>query len=142
MLIVRARDNGSVKRDLVGKVNEGLLEIGEVHERCSRLHEPVRRPVDRLAVMRAEHGETDDPAMPLIRAELLGRQQLMDGDEVAERLAHLLAFHLQEAVVHPYVGHHRRAVRTAALRDLVLVMREDEVDAAAVDVEHGAEVLL
>ena len=62
-------------------------------------------------------------------------QQLVDGDEVAEALRHLLAFDLQEAVVHPDVRHARRAEGAARLGDFVLVMREDEVDAAAVNVE-------
>ena len=66
----------------------------------------------------------------------------MDRHEIAEGLGHLLALDLQEAVVHPVVGHHRRAVGAAALRDLVLVVGEDEVDAAAVDVEHLAQRLL
>ena len=39
----------------------------------------------------------------------------------------------------PVPGHHRRAVGAARLRDLVLVVGEDEVDAAAVDVEGLAE---
>ena len=59
----------------------------------------------------------------------------MNGDEVAEALRHLLAFDLQEAVVHPDVGHPRGIERAAGLRDLVLVMRKDEIDSAAVDVE-------
>ena len=68
------------------------------------LLQPVDRPVDRLAVMRAQHGEAQHLAVPAPAAEGLGRQQLADGDEVAERLRHLLAFHLQEAVVHPDVA--------------------------------------
>ena len=54
---------------------------------------------------------------------------------------HLLALDLQEAVVHP-VSRHQLGVpmRAARLGDLVLVVREDEVDAAAVDVERLAEV--
>ena len=56
------------------------------------------------------------------------------------RLRHLLPLDLQEAVVHPVpFAMQRRAVRAARLRDLVLVVREDEVDAAAVDVERLAE---
>ena len=66
----------------------------------------------------------------------LDLQQLVDRHEIPEGLAHLLALDLQEAVVHPHVGHDGRAVGAAALGDLVLVVGEDEVDAAAVDVEH------
>ncbi len=59
----------------------------------------------------------------------------MDGDEVAEALRHLFTFDLQEAVVHPHIGHPRRIEGAARLGDLVLVMRKNEVDAAAVDIE-------
>ncbi len=41
--------------------------------------------------------------------------------------------------MHPDIRHDIRAVGAAALRDFVLVMREDEVDAAAMDVEGFAE---
>jgi hypothetical protein len=44
--------------------------------------------------------------------------------DVADGLRHLLAAALDEAVVHP-VARHRRAVAALALRDLVLVVRED-----------------
>ena len=64
----------------------------------------------------------------------------MHGDEVAEALRHLLSFDLEEAVMHPHLRHDRRAVGAARLGDLVLVMREDEVDAAAMNVEGLAEM--
>src|SRR3546814_8948806 len=60
--------------------------------------------------------------------------------EVAERLRHLLAVHHYVAVVHPQARHLRGAVGAAALRDLVLVVREDEIEATAVDVEDLAQV--
>ena len=62
--------------------------------------------------------------------------------KLPSRLAHLLPLDLEEAVVHPDVRHRRRAVRAARLGDLVLVVREDEVEAAGVDVEDLAEVAL
>src|SRR5512147_495972 len=65
----------------------------------------------------------------------------MDGDEVAEALRHLLTLHLEEAVMQPVIRHHRRVEGTTRLRDLVLMVREDEVDAAAMDVEGLAEML-
>ena len=43
--------------------------------------------------------------------------------------------------MHPHVGHHRVAEGATGLGDLVLVVREHEVDAAAVDVEHLAQML-
>jgi hypothetical protein len=68
-------------------------------------------------------------------------EQLADGEEVAERFRHLLAFDLQEAVVHPHIRHHPRAVRAGRLGDLVFVVREHQIDAAAVNVEDLAEML-
>jgi hypothetical protein len=59
-------------------------------------------------------------------------------EEVAERLRHLLVVDAHEAVVHPHVGE-AVAGGAAGLRDLVLVVRELEVHAAAVDVEMRAE---
>ena len=65
----------------------------------------------------------------------------MNCNEISKALAHLLAFHLQEAVVHPVIRHHAGVEGAARLRDLVLVMREHKIDAAAVDVEGFAEML-
>ena len=69
-------------------------------------------------------------------------QELLDGEEVALGLGHLAAFDLQEAVVHPVIGHDAGAMRAARLGDLVFMMREDQVEPAAVNVEHLAEVML
>ena len=68
------------------------------------------------------------------------RQQLRRRDDVAERLRHLLRAHVDEAVVHPVARERRAAVGAAALRDLVLVVREDEVEPAAVDVDRLAQM--
>jgi len=64
----------------------------------------------------------------------------MNGHKISGRLGHLLAFDLQEAVVHPEIRHHPRMEGAARLRDFVLVMREDQIDAATVDVEDFAEI--
>src|ERR1035437_6542753 len=50
-------------------------------------------------------------------------------------------FDLKEAVVHPVIRHYAGMKRAARLRDLVLVMRKHQIDAAAVDVEGLAEML-
>ena len=68
--------------------------------------------------MRLKHIEPDDFAWPVF-------QDFPDRHEIARALAHLLAFDLQEAVVHPVVRHHVGAVRAARLRNLVFMMRED-----------------
>src|SRR5690349_928992 len=84
--------------------------------------------------MREQHRQSDHFARPIL-------QQIADRDEVAERLRHLLAFDLKKAVVHPVIRHDWRMKGATRLRDFVLVMRKDEIDAAAMDVEYLAEML-
>src|SRR5690606_37483064 len=80
-----------------------------------------------LAQVVAEFDRADPP-------DDLGDQQ-----RVAQRLAHLLAAGGEHAVVQPVAG--EAVAGRVGLGGLVLVVREDQVDAAAVDVERGAEVL-
>ena len=96
----------------------------------------LRRPVHRLAVVRGEHDETDH----LSRHTLV--QQIPHGKEVAQRLGHLLSLDLQHLVVHPDLREVALRMRAARLGDLVLVVREHQVVAAAVDVETRAEQLV
>src|SRR5690606_909764 len=79
-------------------------------------------------------------ARPGSPAETVCLQELVDRDEVAFGLRHLAAFDLQEAVMHPVTRHRRRAVSAARLGNLVLMMRKDEVQAAAMNVENLAEI--
>ena len=111
-----------------------LREVCQRHKRIEALLEPPHGPVNRLPIVRAQHVEAQHLPGPI-------RQQLPNGEEVAKALAHLLPLHLQEAVVHPIVRHHRRMERAARLRDLVLVMGKDKVDTAAMDVEGLAQML-
>ena len=55
--------------------------------------------------------------------------------DVAERLRHLLVLDEQMLDVHPE-ARERLLGRALALRDLVLVMRKDQIDAAGVDVDR------
>ena len=80
------------------------------------------------------------PLMAVVAIRRAILEQVADGHEVAERLRHLLALHLQEAVMQPDIGHHGRPEAAARLGDLVLVVREDEVEPAGMDVEHLAEM--
>ena len=66
------------------------------------------------------------------------REEVLDADHVAQRLGHLLAAKLQHAVVNPVAG--KLFARVGfGLRDLVFVMREDQVVAAAVDIDLFTE---
>src|SRR6185437_16552205 len=47
---------------------------------------------------------------------------------------------IDELVVHPVVRHRARAMRAARLRDFVLMVRKDQIDAAAMNVEDIAEI--
>src|SRR5215212_4236173 len=80
----------------------------------------VISPINWLPVMRAQHVVPKYGTMEVA-------EQLSDRHEIAGRLGHLLAFHLQEAVVHPITRHHVGVEAATGLRHLVLVMREDEV---------------
>src|SRR5579884_1843003 len=70
------------------------------------------------------------------------RQKLRWRDDVAEALRHLLRAHVDEAVVHPKARERCSGVSAAALSDLVLVVREDEVEPAAMDIDGLAKMLL
>src|SRR5205085_1856349 len=69
-------------------------------------------------------------------------QQFVHGDEIAERFRHFGAVDAEEAVVHPKAHEWPTVMRRLALRELVLVMRKDQIDAAAMDVEGLAEMRL
>ena len=91
------------------------------------------RPVHRLAVMAAQHVEAQHLARPIL-------QQIVHGHEIAEALRHFRAFDLEMAVVHPVARERMIVMRAFGLRDLVFVMREDEIDAAAMNVEGLAQI--
>ncbi len=71
---------------------------------------------------------------------MVAREELLKGDEIAKALAHLLPVDGDHVVVHPVV-HHLVALRRHGLCYLALVVGEDEVHAATVDVEVVAQIL-
>ena len=135
---VRVEVVGQRVEDAGGDDLRGLHPFGLAEpcgEAAGRLLALLLGPVHRLAVVGGEHDEADDLA-----GDALG-EQVADGEEVAERLRHLLAFDLQHLVVQPDAGEVAVGVGAGGLGDLVLVVGELEVDAAAVDVEAFAEDL-
>ena len=68
-------------------------------------------------------------------------RHLADGEEVAQRLAHLLVVHIDVAVVHP-VARVGLAGAALGLGNLIFVVGEDQVLSAAVDVDGLAQVLV
>ena len=82
--------------------------------------------------MGAEEGVAEDHAAVAV--------MLTGADHVADRLGHLLALELEKGIVDPVPGE-RLAGGPLGLGDLVLVVGEDEVLAAAVDVEAATRYL-
>ena len=109
--------------------------ISEAREARLRLRQALVGEIERTAVVRLH----DEKAHDLPRVFL---QNVLDGEEVVFRLRHLLVMDRDEAVVQP-VASEAVVVARACLRlcDLVLVMREDEIAAAAVEVERLAQIL-
>ena len=91
----------------------------------------LARVSDRLAIMAAREVHDQRVAPVLVERGVEER-------DVADRLGHLLALDPHHPVVHPD-PRQRLAAGGLGLGDLVLVMGEDEVRAAAVDLEVGAE---
>ena len=61
-------------------------------------------------------------------------------EEVSSRFRHFFVVNIQHSVVHPDIGK-SAARRALTLRDFVLVMRENEVSAAAVNVDCVADIV-
>ncbi|GAA3229174.1 hypothetical protein GCM10020256_41990 [Streptomyces thermocoprophilus] len=119
--------------DGAGLLDDALDEAFDAGERGLGLAEGVLAVLDGGAVVRGAQVVAEHDGPPLL-------DHLGDEHAVAERLGHLLAAHGDPGVVHPVAG--ERVAEALGLGDLVLVVREDQVDAAAVDVELGAEVLV
>jgi len=77
-----------------------------------------------------------------LTAKLFRLKQFMNRYEIAEALRHFLAFNLQEAIMHPDIGHAGRAKCAATLCNFILVMRENEIDSAAVNIKSLTEIAM
>lgn len=118
----------------------------EAHEGLLGLLNERAREADRAAVLAAQQEEAEHFGAVALAVGGFGvLESVADRPEVAERLGHLLLVaggvaHAQRTRVHPDLGE-RHAGGGLALGDLVLMVREDEVGTAAVDVERVAEDL-
>ena len=81
--------------------------------------------------MRRYHKETDRLIAVFFR-------NISYGEEIAERLRHLNIVNVDISVVHPIICE-RHAVAALALSDLILMVREDEILTAAMNVDRIAE---
>ena len=129
-VVIESLDHG--RRRLAGR-SVGCDRVPIV-ERLRALLRTLQGPVERRAIMRLQHAQTQHLARPI-------GQHLTDREEVAERLRHLLALELQEAVVHPDICHAVGVKGAAGLREFVLMVRKHQVDTATMNVELLAEVL-
>ena len=91
--------------------------------------------------MRHEDEEADGHRTVGLRQILVAAcEEFVQRDEVSQALAHLLAVDRDHVVVHP-VAHHITTLTGDSLGNLAFVVGEDEVHAAAVDVELRPKVL-
>src|SRR5262249_54630724 len=109
-------------------------EVAEGVDLSLGLDEDLVAELDRLPPVRAEEEHQRNLSPP-------GVEDVAQRHVVAERLRHLLAAQpADHSVVHPDAR--ELVTEGERLRDLVLVVREDEVEAAAVDLEDRPERVL
>ena len=108
---------------------EPRQEVGQPLQRLLGAGQAVPGEVQLLAVVRRQQQVAHRRRPEALRDDVGNRVG------VAERLRHLLLVDDQILDVHPE-ARERLAGRAFALRDLVLVVREDQVDAAGVDVDR------
>ena len=89
--------------------------------------------VQRAAVVGADDEETH-------RLRVVFGQYLTDGEEVAQRLGHLLVVHAHKTVVHPDLGQ-GLAMCALALGDFVFMVGKLQVGPATVDIKGFAQHL-
>ena len=117
-------------------VDVGKRHLARVHaaqgrvqaaQAIARIFQAGIAVIEGAAVLGAQHEEAHCLAVVVL-------EHIADGEEVAQRLGHLLVVHIDETVVQPVIDE-ALAAGTFALRDLVLVVRELQVQATTVDVE-------
>ena len=71
---------------------------------------------------------------------MIASEELLQGDEVTQALTHLLTVDGNHIVVHP-VMNHLVALRSHSLRNLALVVRENQIHTATVNIKVAAQIL-
>ena len=129
--------------DLVGHVAgfrgfqsvEAALSLHEFLQSFLRRLKRLVGEIDRGAVVRHEDKQADGHGgIGLLQLGMRAGEEFVEGDEVAQRLTHLLPVDGDHVVVHPVV-HGILSIARHGLRYLAFVVGEFEVDATAVDVE-------
>ena len=104
------------------------------HEPLIRVVKRGERKVEARAVVRVDENVADlATRVPLLN-------QVAEREEITRRLGHLLAVDTEVRTVHPGL-HELLARRRLGLRNLVLMMRKEIVDAARMQVERLAQIL-
>ncbi len=116
-----------------GSEVEAVLEVEDAAERGLSVIEPVEGEVELVAVVGGEEEVADGGGREATFEEVA------EGEDVAHGLGHLVAVDEEVLDVEPVAGE-RQSGGALGLGDLVLVVGEDEVLAAGVDVEGLAEV--
>ncbi len=120
-------------RSKLGHFNS-RLEVTQPPHRMRRLFKASKSKVQLLGVR--DRGKQVADGRRLVALE----QQVAQGKEVALALGHLLAFHQQEAHVHPEAGEGLAGERFR-LRDFVFMVGKCQVFAAGVQVKALAQIL-
>ena len=101
----------------------------------------IVREVYGAAVVGREDEETDGHwRISLLQTVVIACEELLQGNEVTKTLTHLLTIDGNHIVVHP-VMNHLVALRSHSLSNLALMMRENQIHAATMNIEVTAQVL-
>ena len=122
----------------LGRCSNTVEVVDTVHELLKsllRCLQSLVREIYGSAVVSREYEEAyGHRRIGLLQVLVVASEELFKGDEVAERLAHLLTVDGNHVVVHPVV-YHLVALRSHSLGYLAFVVREYEVHSASVNVE-------
>ncbi len=132
--LTRQFGHGSIRA--FGKVSgrESQTEVAQAVDRGCGLLKSIKGKVQLVAIGNRGQQKTDRGRLvPL-------KHQVTQGEEVAQALRHLLAFDQQEARMKPEVREGFSGKRFR-LRDFVLVMREDQIFSAGMQIEGFAQLL-
>ena len=117
---------------VISRPGQVLHGVCDALKRAGGTAQALEGEVQRAAVMGLGHKQAQRVGGVLV-------EHVLEREEVAQRLAHLLAVDQEHARVHPMVGE-LAAPGALGLGALVLMMGELQVGAAAVDVDGHAQI--
>ena len=121
-----------------------LQVVQTVHQALQSLLASLQgiiREIYCAAVVSREDEEPDGHwRISLLQTVVIACEELLQGNEVTQALTHLLTVDGNHIVVHP-VMNHLVALRSHSLSNLALVVRENQIHAATVNIKVAAQVL-